>query len=49
MKIIDEKIQNNNPSLIKGGYYNMNVNIDYVKLKEKLLKVFKDLKQLQKV
>jgi ubiquitin-protein ligase len=39
MKIIDEKIQNITPHLIKGGYYNMSVNIDYVKLKEKILKI----------
>jgi ubiquitin-conjugating enzyme E2 Z len=39
IKILDEKIQNTTPHLIKGGYYNMNVNVDYVKLKDKLLKI----------
>jgi ubiquitin-protein ligase len=39
MKIIDEKIQNTTSHLIKGGYYNMNVYIDYVKLKDKFMKI----------
>jgi hypothetical protein len=42
VKFIDTKIQENKDkqsNVITGGFYNMNVNLDYVKLKEKILAI----------
>jgi hypothetical protein len=44
IKFIDEKIKinkDNKNCVIIGGFYNMSVNVDYVKLKEKLMAVKK--------
>lgn len=39
IKIVDEKITNVRPQIVTGGYYNMSVDVDYVKLKDKLMKI----------
>jgi ubiquitin-protein ligase len=42
VKFIDNKIdenKNNETRVINGGFYNMNINADYVKLKEKIIDV----------
>jgi ubiquitin-protein ligase len=41
MNFINKKIQENTSRVIKGGFYQMNVNIDYIKLKEKLIAIQK--------
>jgi ubiquitin-conjugating enzyme E2 Z len=38
-KKIDENDCKTSPNIIKGGFYNMNVNVDYSKLKEKILQI----------
>jgi hypothetical protein len=42
IKFVDEKINENKGKqtcVINGGFYNMNVNADYVKLKKKILAI----------
>lgn len=41
IKIMDEKIKECHPKVIKGGFYNMTVNVDYIKLKEKFMNIQK--------
>jgi len=41
INFIDEKTQETPSRVIKGGFYNMTVNVDYIKLKEKLIAIQK--------
>jgi ubiquitin-protein ligase len=53
IKFIDEKIEankNKNSCIITGGFYNMSVNVDYIKLKEKIMAVKpKQLNELKQI
>jgi ubiquitin-protein ligase len=49
IKFIDTRIEQNKDNqecVIKGGFYNMNVNIDYVKLKKKIMSIRQDGKKI---